>query len=765
MRAPASTADAQRDFLDAVLTQLDEGILACDQDGRITLVNAAARGLLGLAEDAPVDDAAIRDGVQLLASDARTPLPAEEHPLARTLRDGELRGLDCFVLTSAGRLRRVTCNGRALRDAEDAVIGAVLAIRDVTGERAVADALRASEQRHRAVLESVGEIVFETDGRGRWTFLSPLWTEATGQPLGDALGEPAVDHVHPDDRAHFLTSLGEILAERLPGARLQYRYVGRGGTVRWADVKVRIGYDEDGRVTGTVGTLQDMTDRVLAADALERLQLRHTWILESAGEGILGVDADGRVTFANGAASRMTGWSAEELEARSLHECVVVAADGSPLPWEDSPLHHALARGEAYAGDDGWFRHRGGRVFPVSYTASPILENGTVTGGVVVVRDISEQRRTTEALEAEREFQRALLESLHDGIVACDAEGKVTVFNRASRHVLGVESDGTALLDADGETLLAEDDLPIARALRGEDVRDLEVSVGRPGHPERSLLASGRAIHDAAGRKLGAVVAAHDITERRRAERLKEEFLALVSHELRTPLASIVGYVELLLEDGEDADAETSARFLGIVHRNGLRLQRLVGDLLFVAQLESGELTFDIREADVATTIEQAVEAAALGARRRGVTLTADVEGSLPVAGDPDRLGQALDNLLSNAIKYTPEGGTIEVRARLADDARAVVVEVADSGIGISAADAEKVFERFFRADGATARQIPGVGLGLAIVKAIVESHGGRVDVASAEGRGSTFRVRLPAAPHPARVPAAPRPALAPVSD
>ena len=761
MRAPASSADAQRDFLDAVLTQLDEGILACDEAGRITLANAAARRLLGLDEDAELDDAALRAGVQLLDSDARRSLEPAEYPLARTLREGELRSLDCFVHTAGGRLRRVTCTGRALRGADGAVAGAVVAIRDVTTERAVADALRASEQRHRAVLESVGEIVFETDDRGHWTFLSPLWTDITGQELGDALGRPVIEHVHPDDRDHFVTSVREILRDRLANARLQYRYIGRGGAVRWADVKVRLSYDAAWQLTGTLGTVQDMTERVLAADALERLQLQHTWILESAGEGILGVDAAGRVTFANGASARMTGWAAEDLQGHSLHASVAVAADGTALPWEDSPLHQALTRGEACAADDGWFRHRDGRVFPVSYTASPILENGSVTGGVVVVRDVSEQRRTTEALEAEREFQRALLESLHDGIVACDAEGTVTLFNRASRHMLGVDADGTTLLDADGVAPLGEDELPIARALRGEDVRDTEITVGRPGQPERSLLASGRAIHDATGRKLGAVIATHDITERRRAERLKDEFLALVSHELRTPLTSIVGYVETLLEDGDEADAQTRERFLGIVLRNGVRLQRLVSDLLFVAQLESGALTLDVREADVATTIEQAVEAAALHAGRRGVTLTADVDGPLLVQGDRDRLGQALDNLLSNAIKYTPEGGSIAVRARLADDARTVAVEVADTGIGLSADDAAKVFERFFRADAATARQIPGVGLGLAIVKAIVESHGGRVDVASTEDAGSTFRMRLPAAPRAVRSPAPALPAEA----
>jgi PAS domain S-box-containing protein len=225
----------------------------------------------------------------------------------------------------------------------------------------------------------------------------------------------------------------------------------------------------------------------------------------------------------------------------------------------------------------------------------------------------------------------------------------------------------------------------------------------------------------------------------RSAERLKDEFFAAVSHELRTPLTSIVGYLEVLLDD-EELDP-THHRFLTVVERNAQRLVRLVGDLLFVAQVEAGQARLEPVEMDLATVAWQAVESAQPRALSGGVTLELDCPTFAPMHGDPHRLAQALDNLVSNAIKFTPEGGLVEVRIR--HGARATVLEVQDSGIGIPEGEQDRLFERFFRASTVTSR-VPGVGLGLTIVKAIIDGHGGTLRVSSREGAGTTFRVELP---------------------
>jgi PAS domain S-box-containing protein len=240
-----------------------------------------------------------------------------------------------------------------------------------------------------------------------------------------------------------------------------------------------------------------------------------------------------------------------------------------------------------------------------------------------------------------------------------------------------------------------------------------------------------------------------DITERKRMEDLKDQFFALVQHELRTPLTSIKGYVELLAQEHELAGGNgRDGQFLRVIERNANRLERLVDDLLFAAQLEAGELALERKNADLGAIAADCVEAALPHADEAGVRLVLDAEPVPGCTGDADRLGQAIDNLLSNAIKYTPREGTVALRVR--HEGERLVVEVEDSGIGIAAADKDRLFDRFFRATTATERAIPGVGLGLSITKAIVEGHGGRIRCDSREGVGTTFRLELPS-PQPAK--------------
>ncbi|ADB53919.1 ATP-binding protein [Conexibacter woesei] len=226
------------------------------------------------------------------------------------------------------------------------------------------------------------------------------------------------------------------------------------------------------------------------------------------------------------------------------------------------------------------------------------------------------------------------------------------------------------------------------------------------------------------------------------ADRLKNEFFALVSHELRTPLTSIVGYVELVLEGEVGEVNDEQARFLGIVERNGKRLQRLVGDLLFVAQVEAGTLNLEHGDATLEAIVRDAVDGARPRAEQVGVTVAAETEPVPPIRGDADRLGQLVDNLISNALKFTPSGGDVTVTLRI--DGDEVALAVADTGIGIPADEQARLFDRFFRASTAVEGEIPGIGLGLSICQAIAEGHGGRIEVESEVGRGTTFRVVLP---------------------
>jgi signal transduction histidine kinase len=225
-------------------------------------------------------------------------------------------------------------------------------------------------------------------------------------------------------------------------------------------------------------------------------------------------------------------------------------------------------------------------------------------------------------------------------------------------------------------------------------------------------------------------------------DKLKDDFVASVSHELRTPLTSIRGYVELLLT-GEGGDlTEEQERFLTVVDRNADRLLSVVGDLLFVSQVEAGVISLEPRLVELVGLVKESVDAARPAADAKGITLELEAGVVAVVEADRLRLAQVFDNLLSNAIKFTPAGGRVAVRI-LAIGKRAVV-EVSDSGMGISPEDQLLLFTRFFRSAAANEHAIQGTGLGLAITKAIVDSHGGAIRVRSDVGQGATFSVELP---------------------
>jgi PAS domain S-box-containing protein len=280
----------------------------------------------------------------------------------------------------------------------------------------------------------------------------------------------------------------------------------------------------------------------------------------------------------------------------------------------------------------------------------------------------------------------------------------------------------------DGRVVWIQDDAAVARDDDGEPLYFLGFMADATARKQNELEL--REIQEAQVERLRSV------------DRMKDEFVALVSHELRTPLTSICGYLELVMDDAEQLPAETR-EYLEIVGRNADRLLHLVGDLLLVAQVEAGKLSFDWIDLELVPLAAQCVQAAQPAAEAAGVELGFRSEGSEPILGDPARIAQLLDNLISNAIKFTPVGGHVDVRVDAS--ARSAVIEVSDTGFGIAAEDQEQLFERFFRTRSATDKAIAGTGLGLSIAKAIVDAHEGSISVESEEGRGTTFRVELPA--------------------
>ncbi len=342
-------------------------------------------------------------------------------------------------------------------------------------------------------------------------------------------------------------------------------------------------------------------------------------------------------------------------------------------------------------------------------------------------------------LESDRARMEAILGGMIEGVLVVNEQGRVQLVNTAARRMLRLQdgSEGRHYLEIVRQPDIAE---RLGATLRGDTTEGLELAL--PRESDRSIIARSAPVLTPAAR--GAVLVLHDITELRKADRVRRDFVANVSHELRTPLTAVRGYVEALLDGGtETPDAR---RFLEIIGRHTLRMERLVRDLLRLARLDAGQEPLEHVRCSV-ESLFSGVETEltdALEGREQVVEhqIAPDAE---TVSGDPAKLHDALRNLLENASNYSPTSGRIVMSAARRDDR--FLLCVSDEGPGVPEADLPRIFERFYRADKARSRgerDPGGTGLGLAIVKHLIELHGGTVAAANRKGGGAVFTIELP---------------------
>ena len=337
--------------------------------------------------------------------------------------------------------------------------------------------------------------------------------------------------------------------------------------------------------------------------------------------------------------------------------------------------------------------------------------------------------------------QKAVLASMAEGVLAVDSQERVISVNPASVRLLGLDQN-----QAQGRRLqevVRNADLSrfITRALACPE--PIQADVLLHGDRERVMQAHGSALHDHEGRAIGAVIVLNDVTDFRRLEHIRRDFVANVSHELKTPVTSIKGFVETLL-DGAMHDAVDSERFLRIVAKQADRLHAIIEDLLSLSKIEQSKDAEDIalEPGSVRNVIESAVNTCQPAATERNISIKLEPDGQPAARINPLLLEQAIVNLLDNAVKYSDPGR--EVRVWTTSDNGEVAIHVADRGCGIAGEHLARVFERFYRVDRARSRKLGGTGLGLAIVKHIVQAHHGHVTVDSTLGVGSTFTIHLP---------------------
>jgi two-component system phosphate regulon sensor histidine kinase PhoR len=352
-----------------------------------------------------------------------------------------------------------------------------------------------------------------------------------------------------------------------------------------------------------------------------------------------------------------------------------------------------------------------------------------------------ELRERVEMIEADRNKLLAILSGMVEGVVAIDREERVVHMNAVAGRLLGVQpgdSTGQRVWDV---TRLAEIPDILERTQNGEEFHG-EVKLPSAGEETIHMEFNASPLRDAAGGRAGSVVVLHDLTELRRLEQVRSDFVANVSHELKTPLTAIRGMVETMLDD-RDMEPDQARRFLDRVANQTKRLSLLVTDLLTLARIESAEVRTDRRPVDLRDPVQECASRAQPLCQMKSIQLDVDLPQTPAIlVGDDEDLRQIVGNLLDNALKYTPEGGRVALR--VIPKGSEILVEVEDTGIGIDPRDSERVFERFYRVDKARSRELGGTGLGLAIVKHLVLSAGGRISLDSTPGRGSRFGVHLP---------------------
>lgn len=351
---------------------------------------------------------------------------------------------------------------------------------------------------------------------------------------------------------------------------------------------------------------------------------------------------------------------------------------------------------------------------------------------------LNRQRELNQLISERASGQKAILSAMHDGLLVVDRNRRLVLVNPALCDLFKIVEDPL------GAPLLESVRNPAVERIVRETLRQRKPSQGQlvigPREFEMTSVPMG-ADNGVVG---GAVVLFHDITELKRVDEIRRDFVANVSHELRTPLSILRGYIETMLDDPKLPRAEC-ARILEVMDQHSKRLGFLANDLLMLAQLESGRSTLQLKEIDLLRFLSEIVRDWKKKFSSKGLRVAIEVADDCPsIRADEARLREVFDNLLDNAVKYSNDKGKIRLGAERRDGQ--ITLSVQDNGIGISSEDLPRIFERFYRADKARSRELGGTGLGLAIVKHIAQLHGGSVEAESALGKGATIRVSLPTA-------------------
>jgi PAS domain S-box-containing protein len=752
--------------LAAIVESSDAAIIGKDLRGVVQSWNGGAERIFGYT----AAEAIGRSILMLFPPDRHA---EEADILARIARGERVERFETIRIGKDGRPIDISVTVSPVLDASGRVVGASKIAQDITAQKRLEDA-RAELA---AIVESSVDAIISKNLQGTIRSWNQGAERIFGYTAEEIIGKPVTILIPAERQAEERYILGRIAR----GERVEhYETVRVTKYGRAIDVALTISpvRNRAGEIVGASKVVRDISERKKMEREIAVQRERYRVTLSSVGDGVISSDIEGRVTFLNGVAERLTGWSSAEAIGQPLADVFHIISEKTRERVEN-PAQKVLRSGAIL----GLANHtalitKGGTERPIADSAAPIFDEGKIIGVVLTFRDITEERRAEEALHEQREWFEQTLQSIGDGVIATDIRGHVVFMNPVAEYLTGrtlADSLGASCAEVFriiNEKSREEAENPVGRVLREGKVVGLAnhtILIDAQGN-ERFIDDSGAPIRNASGRIVGAVLVFRDVTERRRAEverasaasererlleseraarneaeranRVKDDFVATLSHELRTPLNAILGWTQIL--KAQPSREDLIPRGIDVIERNTRVQAQLVADLLDMSRIMSGKLSLEMRRADLPAIVEAAMDTIQPAAQVKGVAIHAEIDRTIgPMAGDSARLQQIVWNLLSNAVKFTPEGGRVDVRVeRLGDQAHVIV---RDTGIGIHPDFLPAIFERFRQADSATNRRFGGLGLGLAIVKELAQLHGGAVEATSdGEGEGTTFRVRLP---------------------
>jgi PAS domain S-box-containing protein len=607
-----------------------------------------------------------------------------------------------------------------------------------------------------ATLDSIPALVAVLDTAGRVVRMNEPCSQLTGLSLAHAIGRPFVEEfLEEEDRAWVASKLRDAVVGLVSGPH-ETAWRAAGGSSRRVSWTLRPLQGPTGEIQYLIVSGQDVTDQRAMEKALLSNETRYREMVENSLGFVFTCSMEGRLTSLNAFTAETLGYRPEDLVGRIVTELM----DATGVATFQDCLN-TMETGEEWQGalplrrSDGVYR----RIAVHSRSMQLAGERSFV---IVHGMDVTEQYEAEEALHLATRQRELILESVGDGIFGIDLNGKVTFINEAGARALGYAPEQLTGRDlhelihhshADG-TPYSRATSPILQALRRSEpirMRD-EVFWRKDGSAIQVEYSANPLMED--GRVSGMVVAFQDVSERRRLERMKDEFISTVSHELRTPLTSLRASLGLIQSGSLDKRPEKQRQMIEMAIGNCDRLTRLVNDILDFDGAEKRRLPLNRAPVEAIDLLRRAADVAHGAATQSRMEFRIDAKAS-PIFADPERVMQVLNELVTNAIKFSPPGTTIQLSARdavgsgpggSAAGAKEVRFTVADQGRGIAPEKLERIFEPFQQGDASDSRALGGTGLGLALCRSIVEQHGGRIWAESELGNGSRFLFTLPAA-------------------